>query len=316
MDINRQVLESLESKKLEFSILEASTLSDVRVIDRAYDDGQISPIILNTFIMFMFLATMANGLYLSYRSIFAKLLYPSDIQDLYADMRIAGVLPFKEKDIDSVAINSLIANLTFLSSSDRKIFMVSGPLTGVGKSTVSNYLASGLNNNGLKVALIDCDYHRGDLHKEIKSKNIKLEDLSVDKFDISDYLVKEGFFFIPRPRNASETAFNFFQSQEFSLLIDKIYESVDYIIIDTPPLLSRPDALMISRVSSEILLVARHAVTTNKEFKESMNQLNSVTNKSIYAVYNCLKRNRFNYGYYNYYDYKYYSSDYRYENNE
>ena len=58
LEISQALFEELESRRLGFSILEASTIGDVRVIDEAYIDGLVSPQII-----FVMLATLLSLLF-------------------------------------------------------------------------------------------------------------------------------------------------------------------------------------------------------------------------------------------------------------
>ena len=53
LEVSQALFEELESRRLGFSILEASTIGDIRVIDKAYVNTLVSPQIV-----FVFLATI------------------------------------------------------------------------------------------------------------------------------------------------------------------------------------------------------------------------------------------------------------------
>ena len=53
LEVSQTLYEELESRRLGFSILEASTIGDVRVIDEAYVEYQVSPK-LSTVIILLF----------------------------------------------------------------------------------------------------------------------------------------------------------------------------------------------------------------------------------------------------------------------
>ena len=57
LEVSQALFEELESRRLGFSILEASTIGDIRVVDEAYVDSLVSPrlfsVILTTFITFV-----------------------------------------------------------------------------------------------------------------------------------------------------------------------------------------------------------------------------------------------------------------------
>ena len=62
LEVSQALFEELESRRLGFSILEASTIGDVRVIDSAYVDNLVSPqffiVLLSTVIGFIIACAM------------------------------------------------------------------------------------------------------------------------------------------------------------------------------------------------------------------------------------------------------------------
>ena len=55
LEVSQSLFEELESRRLGFSILEASTIGDIRVVDDAYTSSQVSPQISFIFIATIFL---------------------------------------------------------------------------------------------------------------------------------------------------------------------------------------------------------------------------------------------------------------------
>ena len=57
LEISQNLLEELETRRLGFSILEASTIGDIRIVDNAYMENMVSPsfatVILITFAAFV-----------------------------------------------------------------------------------------------------------------------------------------------------------------------------------------------------------------------------------------------------------------------
>ena len=319
VDLNIKILEDLINKKLEFSILEASTLSDVRVIDEAYDNGKVSPILSTSFILFFLLASIFSTIFLVFRILFSAMKFPSEFSEISADLKLLGVIPNTSisSKASTVATDTLLTNLELLVEAEKSnSFLVCGPLSGVGKTTVSNTISQSLSKINKKVALIDCDYHRGDLHTIHNVKRPTISQLSKEKFEINDFKITENFYVVPRPKNSSEFAISQFESEDFESMLSKIKETVDYVIFDTPPLLSLSDALRLQKFADKIILTARHNKTKVRDIKECLTQISSVTSKEVFGVYNCYEKSRFNYGYYDYYGYKYYSSYYYYEKDE
>ena len=110
--------------------------------------------------------------------------------------------------------------------------MVCGPLSGVGKSTVARSISTNLQKIKKKVALVDCDYHRGDLHKDFNVQRPSIDSLSKSRFDIEKFRINENLIFIPRPKNSSDYAITHFESEDFASMVSMLKETL--IMLLTP----------------------------------------------------------------------------------
>ena len=96
LEVSQALFEELESRRLGFSILEASTIGDVRVIDDAYVDSLVSPqflvVILSTIFGFIIACTIAiiRGFN------FLPVSNPAEIFDNNIHLPIVGVIPLIE----------------------------------------------------------------------------------------------------------------------------------------------------------------------------------------------------------------------------
>ena len=100
LEVSQTLFEELESRRLGFSILEASTIGDVRVIDEAYVDSLVSPkllvVMLSTIIGFVvacFVAIIRGFNFLPVSN-------PAEIFDNNIHSPIIGVIPLV-KDFES-----------------------------------------------------------------------------------------------------------------------------------------------------------------------------------------------------------------------
>ena len=151
LEISQTIYEELESRRLGFSILEASTIGDIRVVDDAYVVSLQSPrlitIVFTSFIAFVAACIIAviRGLY------FLPLSNPAEIFDNNIYAPIIGVVPAVD-DIaseENIALNSsiesLIVNIGSIinNQSDKKIITITSPTPFNGKSTIATKLAEG-----------------------------------------------------------------------------------------------------------------------------------------------------------------------------
>ena len=156
---------------------------------------------------------------------------------------------------------------------EQKVIMVTSAGENEGKSTVTANLALALAEKNKKVLLLDCDFRKPSLHKIFENpvpKNKTLtEYLSGNGIEAADYLthlqkyrVTLGLSFASN-KNISSLINN----GKLNELIEKKREEMDYIILDTPPMLAAADSEMLARLADTALLVVRtdymHTVAIN-----------------------------------------------------
>lgn len=322
VEINSKILEGLINRSLEFSIIRASTLSDVRIVDAAYKGSVVSPTIFGSMLVFVLIGFFLCLSYVLFRMrVSDNFKLPFEAEQVSYENPLLGVIPnFEEKQFDVIedgtgkeAIRSLITNIKMLDK--RKVIMVTGPLKGVGKSFISNILANELSAVNSKVLIIDCDFRQGDQHKSFKTDKISLTDFTEAEEDIEKFKLNENLYFIPRPQKSSAYALGIFESAKFNSMLENFKKKFDYIIIDTPPVLPVSDSLSISKLSDLSLIVVRHELTRPRELKECLALFNLSGLSNTFLVYNGYKRPLGYYGY-DYYAYRYYSDSYDYKSQD
>ena len=329
VEVNQNILEELLNRRLEFSIIEASTIPDIIVIDEAYVDNVVSPRPFFAFIALNGLFLMITLALVLIRIIyFSRYNYPGEIVESDSNLKLLGVLPKEDEIKDNKvqeASRSLASNLILLIRKELKLqdsvpkkVLVTGPLKGVGKTYSSIKIASELFNIGKTVALLDFDFRQGDIHKTFSLEKININDLN-EHFDIEKFKLKEKgnnkFYVVPRPTNASDKALSFFDSSLLSEIIERISKKVDFLVIDSAPCLPVSDSLLVAKHVDLIVSVARHKNTKQRDFEQMIDQFNMITDTPNYVVYNDYRKplGYYGYQYYDYYAYKYYGSDYEYD---
>ena len=325
VETSKILLEELETRRLGFSILEASTIGDIRVVDEAYKETQVSPRLMTvaviTMLSFIFacLVSIYRGLNL------LPITNPAELFDNNINEPIMGVIPFSDdinyneisdKKVLS-AIESLIVNLSHLNNDKpKKVILITSPTPANGKSTISSQLALSFSTVNKKVLLIDSDLKRGSLQKHFNLKSLKKDDFnSIDDTNIDDLKVNENLYIIPRIRGLSNS-FQFILSNELIKKIEYFKSKFDYIIFDTAPILSVADTAIISNLSDINLMLIRHEVTKLNEIKQARENLSQIKKSIDGYIYNAYSRPTGYFGYYEYYGnyaYQYYSDKYLYE---
>lgn len=323
VEISQELYSELLNRQLGFSILEASTLGNIRIVDNAYVDQTVSPkinIVLFSFIFSIFLSfilAIIRGLF------FMPVSNPAELPDNGVLNPIIGVLPFKKDKSDdlrfSQSVENLVANIqNKLSDESTKAetILITSPTSSNGKSFVGIELAKKLASLGKKVCLIDLDLKRGVLQKRLNLKPINQIDFTKINTDtIEQYKLHENFYAIPKVRKLS-SSFNFIHSNIFTEKMDFLKSHFDYLLIDTAPVLSVSDTIVLLSQSDLNILIARHGVSKMKEIKQSVALSSQVGIEFDGVLYNCYEKPKGYYGYYGLYgnyNYQYYAQKYLYD---
>jgi len=202
-----------------------------------------------------------------------------------------------------------------LSSADdppRAILVTSmAPLDG--KSSIASNLAITLAESGSRTVLIDADLRRPTVHEIFGLQNTAgLSTFIAGKSDIKvhEYPAHKNLYIVtsgPKPPNPSEMLI----SKRLELFIGHFKKKFDFIILDTPPIISVSDALVMSKIVDASIIVVRFGKTTYQMMNHGMKQLEGIDAKVIGTVINDVDERKSGYYYYGYDKeyYSYYSSD-------
>jgi len=327
VEVKQSLLDLLRNKKLEFSIVEASTISDIRVIDKAYTAELVSPRLLYSLFFYFCLGIVAAGLFLIIKSLFfSRIQSPSELIELDRDHDFLGVIPLVTGEHENEyldQIRSVANNLNIQLEEGQKTILISGPIKGIGKTFSSINIAYGLAYSGKRVVVIDCDWRRGDLHKNFNIERTKnLSTFSNVQESVKPVNFKgTNFDILPAPRGSSEQSLTFFYSKIFKDMVEELKQKYDLVIFDSPPILAVTDTLTLSSFSDAVVLVSRHKTNSEKQFSQSLDLLKTVYSGKVFSVYNAFVKPPMHYevyyNYYSYYSYNYYYKDeYKYQTDE
>lgn len=321
VEITEALYTDLLNKRLSYSILEATTIGNIRIIDDAYIQSLVGPTILGGFIMIMlgfFIATLVavmRGLF------FIPLSNPAELRDAgLNEQPIIGILPKitddnENSEIAKQSLESAFVNLRLLKN-DMKVIVITSPTSGNGKTTISSDLAKKISTSN-KVLLMDCDLKRGDIHKKFNLNRIsvsEIAELSKSTSQISKFRITDNLYVIPRVARISDS-FNYIDSEKFDKALENLKQEFDYIIIDTAPLLSISETTLLLTKADIKLLIIRHGVNKISEIKQSLSNLKQVGLGFDGIFYNAFERPKGYFGFYEYYgnyEYQYYADKYLY----
>jgi capsular exopolysaccharide synthesis family protein len=180
-----------------------------------------------------------------------------------------------------------------------------------GKTTTSVNTAISLAQTGSAVLLIDADLRRPRVHKVFNLKNnAGLSNYLAGECDIGSliqiampnlYVLPVG----PLPPNPAELL----GSAKMKQAIETLSANFDYVVIDSPPVSSFADSLILSALVEGVIIVVKAGMTPREMAQRTKAHLQSVGAKILGVVVNQIKLQPHDYYYYSTYYSSYYYGD-------
>ena len=172
-------------------------------------------------------------------------------------------------DLAVEALRAVRTNLSHtLSTADNNIVMITSAGDGVGKSFIAQNIAALWAQSGHKTLLIDADLRRGKLHQSFGlTVNQGLAEHLAGKAEFDDICRQskiDNLSFIGRGEisiNPSELL----MSNGFAKFCQKHNQDYDYIIIDTPSILTVTDAAIIGKLAATSMMVVGKNISQMKQ---------------------------------------------------
>jgi len=176
-------------------------------------------------------------------------------------------------------------NLMFsLSTSERKIVVITSSNPSEGKSTTCANLGLTLAGMGAPTLIIDADLRKPTVHSLFGVPNKKgLSTIlgGFDKIDDAiDYNVDENLDIItsgPIPPNPADLL----ASDLMDSLLKALSKHYDYILIDTPPINVVTDSQLMNNIISGIIFVVWEGVTTHTDINAALRSIEMASGKVL-----------------------------------
>ena len=190
------------------------------------------------------------------------------------------------------SFRQLRTNLQFANVSGKaSTVLVTSSLPGEGKSTTATNLAIALSQAGQTICLIDADLRRPSVNQYLGlERNAGLTTALVGLADVNDLLQKWGddeLYVLTSgqiPPNPSELL----GSSEMKMLLSRLEQVFDTIIIDAPPLLPVTDAAVLSQHVGGVVVVAGSQRIRLQDLEKSLGALALVGSNVLGIVLNRL----------------------------
>lgn len=190
------------------------------------------------------------------------------------------------------SFRQLRTNLQFANVSEHaKTILITSSLPGEGKSTTAANLAIAMAQAGGSVCLIDGDLRRPMIGEYLGlERHAGLTTALIGSADVADlvqpwgdddlYVLTSG----PIPPNPSELL----GSSAMHLLIGRLEETFDALIIDAPPLLPVTDAAVLSQHVGGVVVVVGSQKLRKQDFEKSLSALRMVNSNLLGLILNRL----------------------------
>lgn len=286
------IVNTLKAKQLETGIRESGIVSNISVIDVPLQP--LSPAFpgrTHTALLFTIF-----GALLGIASVMIMYLTRDtydEIDQIEEELKapVLGVIPWLDKQTynepnsllamdDSASYYSLayqrvVSNLRIRGyNSGAKSFVFSSTEFSKARSTVLMNIAHGLNRAGRSVIVVDADFRTPSVHREFGLQVSEqfnmgelLTNITREIKETGDFNWKYMSYFIQDVPGASNLHImanygnvgdpnEFLYSASFNILIQKLKEQFDWVLIDTPPALAVSDAITTSSYADGVILIS------------------------------------------------------------
>ena len=325
-DLKEEVYNTLLQKRNEASIVKASNVSDLKIIDKAKDTGQ-PPVAPNRKINY--LIALAAGLLLP--TLIITLLFfldnkihdVSEIEEITQTPILGEIYHYEGKNklpvvyeprgIAAESFRSLRSSLRFLFPQKEKSqsIIITSTISGEGKTFVTSNLGITLGLGNKKTVLLEFDLRKPkfkEYFKEAKHKNkgishylageAELEDIIIPTKNSNVDIILSG----ETPPNPSELILRDYTAK----LFEELKEKYEFIIVDVPPIGLVSDALELQKFMDVVLYVIREDYSMKDFVSDIDEKYNQKIIKNLAIVYNDFKTNSLKkYGYGKAYQYGY-----------
>lgn len=196
-----------------------------------------------------------------------------------------------------------------------KVLLITSPLGGDGKTTISYNVAVAFAQHGQRVLLVDCDMRKPAMNvlfhtqkapglSEVLTGGLELESV------LRPHATLDNLFLVPSgtiPPNPAELL----SSRRFKAFLEEAKQQFDLVMLDSPPVLMVTDPVIMSTEVDGTILVVRSKKTKRPVLKRTMEVLSQSYGRKLGIVVNCLDTKSveyyYSYGYYG--DNKYYGEE-------
>ena len=213
------------------------------------------------------------------------------------------------KDFDSEqaeAFRTLRTSISLLGKqSEYRSFLFTSAIPSEGKTFTSLNFALSLAQQGLRTLIIDADMREPKLQRNLLGDEQEISGLSellsgqVPFNEILRPTKQENLVLLPAGRHPPDAA-ELLDNKEFSGILERLLQDFDRVIIDSPPVNSVSDVLLIAAFAHATCLVTRAGKTPKRAVRRALLQLEKAHANVVGVIFNRLPVGGASAGYYYY----------------
>jgi succinoglycan biosynthesis transport protein ExoP len=265
--INEQLLQNLIGRMRDTTMISTMETQNARVVDKAspsQENGYVSPKIpLNLGLGFV--GGLGLGLAFAFFVAFIddRVKSAFDIESVIG-LPLIGIIPqikkMEQPDKAQIVINNADRQVSeaFLTlhsslrlkdeSKNAQCILVTSTIPGEGKSFTTTNLALTFAAHGERVAIIDCDLRKPNVHKSFRLENRKgIIDICAGTATIDDVVIRgvHPNLDVITTGGRAKSPTQVLNGKNFELMIADLRKRYDRIFFDTPPLAAVSDAMVV-----------------------------------------------------------------------
>ncbi len=181
--------------------------------------------------------------------------------------------------------------------------LITSAVGGEGKTTLAAQLAQRCGSAGMSTVLIDSDFRRAKLCTLLDvPEGLGLSDVLRDKATVDEVVIpiQGGVFDLLSAGTPIQDTGRLLHNPKFGQLISQLRQHYDLIIIDSPPVLPVPDALILGRWADGAVIAARFDISRFPQVERARRQLDNAGIAVLGTVINGMRHSASYYGRYTY----------------
>jgi capsular exopolysaccharide synthesis family protein len=328
---SRGLLERLESRQKETELAAALPTKNIRIVDKAeVPRAPVGPDRFRSLAMALLVGLMGGaGLVFFIEYLDRSVKDPGDLERLL-NVPFLGPVPVIEakkegplardlisahepKSLYAEAYRSLRTGVFFTSPDNPpKVLMVTSTGPQEGKTVTTINLALAIAASGKKVLLVDADMRKPRVHKVFGQKNSvglstllggeKDVGLALKETKVANLTVITSGQIPPNPSELLGT-------ERMVRFLGILRERFDIVLIDSPPLISITDSVVLGSHVDGVILVAKAGATSREILKRGIAMLGEVNASIVGVVLNMVDYRKSTYYYHSHYYSYYYGED-------